>query len=203
MKKQSVCILDYGSGNVGSVYNLLNRLNYDTKISNESSDIRNSSHLILPGVGAFGDSIEKIKTQIPIDLLQDEVCNKKKPFLGICVGMQVLAEKGYEFGENNGLGWIEGTVKKLNAKILPHIGWNNVEIKKKSPIFLNLDNFKDFYFVNSYAFVANDKNLVISETNYDVKFCSAIQKDNIFGVQFHPEKSHKVGELIIHNFLKI
>ena len=203
MKKQSVCILDYGSGNVGSVYNLLSRLNYNIKISNESSDIKNSSHLILPGVGAFGDSIEKIKTQIPIDLLQDEVCNKKKPFLGISVGMQVLAEKGYEFGENDGLGWIKGTVIKLNAKILPHVGWNNVEIKKKSPIFLDLDNLKDFYFVNSYAFVANDKNLVISETNYDVKFCSAIQKDNIFGVQFHPEKSHKVGELIIHNFLKI
>jgi len=203
MKKQSVCILDYGSGNVGSVYNLLNRLNYNTKISNESSDIKNSSHLILPGVGAFGDSIEKIKTQIPVDLLKDEVCNKKKPFLGICVGMQVLAEKGYEFGENYGLGWIKGTVKKLNAKILPHIGWNNVEIKKKSPIFLGLDNLKDFYFVNSYAFVAYDKNLIISETNYNVKFCSAIQKDNIFGVQFHPEKSHKVGELIIHNFLKI
>ena len=137
MKKQSVCILDYGSGNVGSVYNLLSRLNYNIKISNESSDIKNSSHLILPGVGAFGDSIEKIKTQIPFDLLQVEVCNKKKPFLGICVGMQVLAEKGYEFGENDGLGWIKGTVKKLNAKILPHVGWNNVEIKKKSPIFLD------------------------------------------------------------------
>ena len=202
MKNQEVCILDYGSGNVGSVYNLLNRLNYKIKISNESSDIKNSSHLILPGVGAFGDSIEKIKSKIPVDLLKDEVCSKKKPFLGICVGMQVLADKGYEFGENDGLGWIKGTVKKLNAKILPHIGWNNIEIKKKSPIFLNLDNLKDYYFVNSYAFVAHDKSLVISETNYNVNFCSAIQKDNIFGVQFHPEKSHKVGELIIHNFLK-
>ena len=117
MKKQSVCILDYGSGNVGSVYNLLSRLNYNIKISNESSDIKNSSHLILPGVGAFGDSIEKIKSKIPVDLLKDEVCSKKKPFLGICVGMQVLAEKGYEFGENDGLGWIKGTVKKLNAKM--------------------------------------------------------------------------------------
>tara|TARA_Y100000590_G_C15387218_1_gene888682 strand:+ start:69 stop:680 length:612 start_codon:yes stop_codon:yes gene_type:complete len=203
MKNQSVCILDYGSGNVASVYNLLNRLNYDTKVSNESSDIKNSSHLILPGVGAFGDSIKKIKNQIPIELLRDEVFNKKKPFLGICVGMQVLADKGYEFGENDGLGWIKGTVKKLKAKILPHIGWNNVEIKRKSPIFLGLDNLKDFYFVNSYAFVTKEKNLIISETDYEIKFCSAIQKDNIYGVQFHPEKSHKAGEIIINNFLKI
>ena len=203
MKNQNVCILDYGSGNVGSVYNLLSRLNYNIKISNNDSDIKNSSHLILPGVGAFGDSIEKIRAKISVNTLQDEVCIKKKPFLGICVGMQVLAEKGYEFGENNGLGWVKGTVKKLKAKILPHIGWNNVEIKRKSPIFLGLDNLKDFYFVNSYAFVTKEKNLIISETDYEIKFCSAIQKDNIYGVQFHPEKSHKAGEIIINNFFKI
>ena len=202
MKNQKVCVLDYGSGNVASVYNLLSRLNYNVKISNSSSDIKNSSHLILPGVGAFGASIEKIRTKIEIGLLEDEVKNKKKPFLGICIGMQVLADKGFEFGEHDGLGWIEGTVKKLKAKVLPHIGWNNIQIKRQTPIFLDLKNMDDFYFVNSYAFNVKDKNLIISETNYENTFCSAVQKDNIFGVQFHPEKSHKVGELIIHNFLK-
>ena len=203
MKSQKVCILDYGSGNVGSVYNLLNRLNYKVKISNDSNDIKNASHLILPGVGAFKESIEKIKMNIPIDLLNNEIKIKKKFFLGICVGMQVLADKGFEFGENDGLGWIKGTVKKLKAKVLPHIGWNNIQIKKKSPIFSNLEDFKDFYFVNSYVFNVTDKNLIISETKYEEVFCSAVQKDNIFGVQFHPEKSQKAGELIINNFLKL
>ena len=203
MKNQKVCVLDYGSGNVASVYNLLSRLNYNVKILNSSSDIKNSSHLILPGVGAFGASIEKIRTKIEIGLLEDEVKNKKKPFLGICIGMQVLADKGFEFGEHDGLGWIEGTVKKLKAKVLPHIGWNNIQIKRQTPIFLDLKNMDDFYFVNSYAFNVKDKNLIISETNYENTFCSAVQKDNIFGVQFHPEKSQKTGQQLIHNFLKL
>ena len=203
MKSQKVCILDYGSGNVGSVYNLLNRLNYKVKISNDSNDIKNATHLILPGVGAFKESIEKIKMNIPIDLLNNEIKVKKKFFLGICVGMQVLADKGFEFGENDGLGWIKGTVKKLKAKVLPHIGWNNIQIKKKSPIFSNLEDFKDFYFVNSYVFNVTDKNLIISETKYEEVFCSAVQKDNIFGVQFHPEKSQKAGMKLLENFVKI
>ncbi len=203
MKNAKVCVLDYGSGNVASVYNLINRLGYDINVSNKPTDIKKSSHLILPGVGAFGASIEKIKSNISIDVLNDEVQIKKKPFLGICVGMQILAEKGLEFGEHDGLGWIEGTVEKISAKLLPHVGWNNIEIKKKSPIFKNIKNASDFYFVNSYAFKVKDDNLIIAETTYENKFCSAIQKENIFGVQFHPEKSQKTGQLIINNFLNI
>ena len=203
MKNTKVCILDYGSGNVASVYNLLNRLDYKAKISNNSSDIKDSSHIILPGVGAFGASIEKIRNKIEINLLENEVKIKKKLFLGICVGMQILADKGFEFGEHDGLGWIEGTVEKIKAKVLPHIGWNNIQVKKQSPIFSNIENSKDFYFVNSYAFNVKDKNLIISETSYGSTFCSAVQKDNIFGVQFHPEKSQKAGQLVIHNFLKL
>ena len=203
MKNQKVCILDYGSGNVGSVFNLLKRLNYNVKISNDSLDVKNSSHLILPGVGSFGVSVEKVKSKISIDILTEEVKIKKKPFLGICVGMQILADKGFEFGENKGLGWIKGSVTKLKADVLPHIGWNNIEIKKQSPIFSNLKNMNDFYFVNSYAFKVSDRNLIISETDYGDKFCSALQKDNIFGVQFHPEKSQKAGEILINNFLAI
>ena len=203
MKNAKVCVLDYGSGNVASVYNLINRLGYDIKVSNKAEDIKKSSHLILPGVGAFGASIEKIKNNISIELLSDEVKVKKKPFLGICVGMQVLAEKGLEFGSHEGLGWIEGTVEKINAKVLPHVGWNNIEMKKNSPIFSNIKNASDFYFVNSYAFKVKDNNFIIAETTYENTFCSAVQKENIFGVQFHPEKSQKVGQDIIDNFLKV
>ena len=203
MKNAKVCVLDYGSGNVASVYNLINRLGYDIKVSNKVEDIKKSSHLILPGVGAFGASIEKIKNNISIELLSDEVKVKKKPFLGICVGMQVLAEKGLEFGSHEGLGWIEGTVEKINAKVLPHVGWNNIEMKKNSPIFSNIKNASDFYFVNSYAFKVKDNNFIIAETTYENTFCSAVQKENIFGVQFHPEKSQKVGQDIIDNFLKV
>ena len=203
MKNAKVCVLDYGSGNVASVYNLINRLGYDIKVSNKVEDIKKSSHLILPGVGAFGSSIEKIKNNISIELLSDEVKVKKKPFLGICVGMQVLAEKGLEFGSHEGLGWIEGTVEKINAKVLPHVGWNNIEMKKNSPIFSNIKNASDFYFVNSYALKVKDNNIIIAETTYENTFCSAVQKENIFGVQFHPEKSQKVGQDIIDNFLKV
>ena len=203
MKNAKVCVLDYGSGNVASVYNLINRLGYDIKVSNKAEDIKKSSHLILPGVGAFGSSVEKIKNNISIELLSDEVKVKKKPFLGICVGMQVLAEKGLEFGSHEGLGWIEGTVEKINAKVLPHVGWNNIEMKKNSPIFSNIKNASDFYFVNSYALKVKDNNIIIAETTYENTFCSAVQKENIFGVQFHPEKSQKVGQDIIDNFLKV
>ena len=203
MKNAKVCVLDYGSGNVASVYNLINRLGYDIKVSNKVEDIKKSSHLILPGVGAFGASIEKIKNNISIELLSDEVKVKKKPFLGICVGMQILAEKGLEFGSHEGLGWIEGTVEKINAKVLPHVGWNNIEMKKNSPIFSNIKNASDFYFVNSYALKVKDNNIIIAETTYENTFCSAVQKENIFGVQFHPEKSQKVGQDIIDNFLKV
>ena len=203
MKNAKVCVLDYGSGNVASVYNLIDRLGYDINVSNKTTDIKESSHIILPGVGAFGESIKKIKSTISMDLLQDAVLVKKKPFLGICVGMQILAEKGLEFGEHDGLGWIEGTVEKLRAKVLPHVGWNNIEMKKDSPIFKNIKNGSDFYFVNSYAFKVKDNSSIIAETTYENKFCSAVQKENILGVQFHPEKSQKVGQLIIDNFLKI
>ena len=202
MKNKKVCILDYGSGNVGSLLNLLKYLNYNAKVSNDPAYIKESSHIILPGVGAFGASMNKIKNKIPLDILEQEVQKNKKPFLGICVGMQVLANKGFEFGEHVGLGWIKGRVEKIKAKILPHIGWNNIEIKKNSPLFANLGQFNDFYFVNSYAFNVDNKNYIISETDYEGFFCSAVQKENIFGVQFHPEKSQKTGQIIIKNFLQ-
>tara|TARA_Y100000031_G_C8230321_1_gene390601 strand:- start:1429 stop:2034 length:606 start_codon:yes stop_codon:yes gene_type:complete len=198
-----VCVLDYGSGNVASVYNLIKFLNYECVISNEPKTIETSTHLILPGVGAFGASMEKIKKKIPIEILENQVLKKKKPFLGICVGMQVMTEIGEEFGRHQGLGWIKGKVVKIKSKILPHIGWNDIVIKKTSKIFDGLAEHRDFYFVNSFHCNINDKNLVIAETEYEEIFCSAFQKENIIGVQFHPEKSQKAGQILIKNFLSL
>jgi len=203
MKNKKACILDYGSGNVGSLFNLLNNLDCNVKVSNDPEDIKGSTHILLPGVGAFGESMKKINKNIPLNVLKNEVNENKKPFLGICVGMQVLADKGYEFGEHDGLGWISGNVVKLKAKILPHIGWNNVEILKESQLFSDIENLRDFYFVNSYAFKVEDKNFLIAKTEYEEVFCSAVEKNNIFGVQFHPEKSQNSGKKVIQNFLNI
>tara|TARA_Y100001958_G_C20760392_1_gene240779 strand:- start:113 stop:556 length:444 start_codon:yes stop_codon:yes gene_type:complete len=147
--------------------------------------------------------MEKIKKKIPLDVLEDEIINKKKPFLGICVGMQVLFNSSEEFGNFEGLGWLKGKVKKIKAKILPHVGWNEIEITKENALLRNLENNKDFYFVNSFHSIPDDKNIIISETKYEEKFCSAIQKDNIFAVQFHPEKSQLAGQIILKNFFSI
>ena len=201
MKK--ICILDYGSGNVRSVYNLIKYLNYESIISNDSKEIKKSTHIILPGVGAFGAAMKKINEKISIEILEDEVINKKKPFLGICVGMQLLAEKSEEFGEHKGLGWIKGKVVKLKSKILPHVGWNNLVLTKKSSLFYGLDEKKDFYFVNSFHLMVKEKNLIMANTEYGEKFCSVVKKENIVGVQSHPEKSHKMGSILINNFLNL
>jgi glutamine amidotransferase len=200
MKK--VCILDYGSGNVKSVYNILRFLNFNVKISNNKVDIIDSSHIILPGVGAFGTSMKKIQENIPIDILETTV-KQGKPFLGICVGMQVLANFGYEFGEHQGLGWIDGKVIKHNSLDfpLPHIGWNSIEIVNDSPLLKNINNCEDFYFVHSFKLALESNLNLVSKTNYGEYFPSTIQKDNIFGVQFHPEKSQDAGQTIFNNFL--
>lgn len=202
-----VCILDYGSGNVKSVFNMISTLTDDVTISNNTSDIKNASHLILPGVGAFGASMKKINENIPVDELANEVLNTKKPFLGICVGMQVLAEKGLEFGEHKGFGWINGTVEKLSVPenlSLPHIGWNDINIKKQNNILLNhFTDHQDFYFVHSFAISGTDDEYIVSDTEYGTNFISVVNKENIFGVQFHPEKSQKAGKVLIENFLNI
>ncbi len=198
-----VCILDYGSGNVGSVYNLVNYLGFDCKITNNSNYINDCSHIILPGVGSYFKSMEKIKKNISIENLEQQIFKKKKFFLGICVGMQVLSTDGHEFETCNGLNWINGSVKKINNDKLPHIGWNNINIKKNSKLFQNLSDKEDFYFLHSYYLLPANKSNIIAETNYAHDFCSAIEKENIFGVQFHPEKSQRAGQILVENFLNL
>ncbi len=203
MKK--VCIINTESGNQRSVYNAIKDLNYSIKISNDKKDLEESTHLILPGVGAYKNLMSKINKQKLIEVLFDQIMIKKKPFLGICVGMQILSSFGYEFEESSGLNYIKGKVIKLDAKLLrlPHVGWNNLKIKKNSDLFNGLEDETYFYFVHSYVFeVENDKD-ILSVTNYDQDFVSSVQKENIFGVQFHPEKSQKTGLLILKNFINL
>ena len=203
--KKKICILDYGSGNQKSVYNMIDHIGYESKISDDFEIIKNSDYIILPGVGSYGGLIEKLKKKNLINILNDEVIVKKKLYLGVCVGMQIISTFGEEFGINFGLNWIPGVVRKLQTttNILPHIGWNNIKIEKKNEILNNIDDNSDFYFLNSFCFVPNDKKYVLASTYYDENFTSIINKDNIFGVQFHPEKSQKSGIQIISNFLKL
>ena len=202
MSSISVCILDYGSGNVNSVFNILQHMNYQAVISNDEDQIKKCSHIILPGVGSFGSAMNKILSKIPIRVLEDEVIKYKKPILGICVGMQIFANKGFENGIFDGLGWIKGKVEKLKSGnlSLPHIGWNNIKVNSDSKILMNISD-NDFYFLHSYVFKPESNNNIIANTVYGEKFCSVINENNIFGTQFHPEKSQKAGIQLIKNFL--
>ena len=202
---KKILILDYGSGNVQSVFNICNFLEKNTIISNDINDIKNCTHIILPGVGSYDSAIKKIRLNLPLDIIYDQIINHKKPFLGICVGMQVLSDYGFEFKESKGLGLIQGSVKLLKTKNLPlpNIGWCEITIEKKNPLFKDIDNSDSFYFVHSYHFEVDNPEDIIATTHYDTKFVSAIQRGNIFGVQFHPEKSQRSGIKIINNFLEI
>ena len=198
----SVSILNFGSGNLKSVYNLISYLGYDCKITIDKNYINASTHIILPGVGSYSGLMSKIKKN-DLDLLSEQVHIKKKPFLGICVGMQILSTSGNEFIESKGLNWIDGNVEKIENDKLPHVGWNNILIKKNSVLTKNLDDESNFYFLNSYHFKPKDTKHIIAETSYKQSFCSIVEKENIFGVQFHPEKSQKAGQLLLNNFLNI
>lgn len=200
--EKNVCILDYGSGNVRSVFNLITKFPVHVYISNKVSDLEKATHFILPGVGSFGGAMERIKKHIPLEALKKEVFVNKKPFLGICVGMQVLANYGNEFGRHEGLGWINGSVEKLEVDLpLPHMGWNNITIRNEIPLVAGLTDHSDFYFVHSYAFKTEDERLSVATTDYGKEFTSIIRSENIYGVQFHPEKSQQAGKLLLKNFL--
>jgi len=201
---KKVCILDYGAGNVNSVYNIF-KMYTEVNVSNNLSIIKDSTHIVLPGVGAFETTVEKIIKLLPIDDIRNIVFNERKPFLGICIGMHVLATTGFEFGEHPGLGWIQGRVEKLDpgGMPLPHIGWNNIICKKKSSILKGLESNPDFYFVHSYVFKPYELETIVATSFYGEEFCSIIQYENIFGVQFHPEKSQKAGIKLVENFLSV
>ncbi len=202
-KNINICILDYGSGNVMSVLNAFLSLGYNATISNQNNIIINSSHIVLPGVGSYGSSMEKLKKKLDISIIQKQVHEIKKPFLGICVGMQLLSDFGNEFKNTKGLGWIQGHVDKINTKKkLPHIGWNKIKILKNSKLLDKINDKMYFYFVHSYRYNCKNEKNIIANTEYDSFFPSIINLKNIFGVQFHPEKSQKAGLLLLKNFIE-
>jgi len=210
--KKKIVIVDYGLGNTVSAQQSFLKIIKDSFfdaeviISNQPSDICASSHIVLPGQGAFSSCIGGLKNILGmIDALEESVLIKKKPFLGICVGMQLLAETGYENGVHQGLGWIKGSIKKLKVKKLklPHMGWNNIQIINNSYEMSFEQKNNDYYFVHSYFFDCFDKKNIIASTQYGLDFPSIIGKENIYGVQFHPEKSSEQGLGLIKNFLSL
>ncbi|AYJ80615.1 imidazole glycerol phosphate synthase subunit HisH [Aliarcobacter cryaerophilus ATCC 43158] len=198
-------IIDYKMGNLASVYNACSKFTKDVKIIKNASDIKNLSRVILPGVGAYKDAMEHLNSDGLKDAILD-FANSKKPLLGICLGMQLLFESSEEFGHTKGLGLIDGKVVKFDKTKMsedlkiPHMGWNKVE-NIDNPLFKNLQN-PYLYFVHSYHIITDDKN-IIGKTNYGYEFASAVNKDNIFGFQPHPEKSHNNGLKILENFINL
>ncbi len=200
----TIGIVDYELNNISSVKNALDRLNCKNKILKNIKDFKDVEAIILPGVGSYGEAINKLnKTRISAKIYE-EVIVKKKPFLGICLGMQLMSKIGNEGGVFKGLNLISGEVNKIPIKKnlkLPHVGWNNVKIIKKNPLFENIANNSCFYFVHSYSYSCNKSN-ISSITNYGLNIVSSINKKKIFGVQFHPERSQKNGEILLSNFIK-
>lgn len=205
--QKEILVIDYGMGNLFSIRKVLERLGYGCHISDSYQDIRKASKLILPGVGHFGKAMQNLQQKNLIDELNESVLIRKTPVLGICLGMQLFATSSEE-GEANGLNWIKGKVVKFGIKQpaiykVPHVGWNTLTHEKEYSFLLNGLNTTDkFYFVHSFHFADNEESETLTKTNYEYSFVSSVQKDNITGVQFHPEKSHKAGEQMISNFLK-
>ena len=195
-------------GNLRSVQKAFEKIGCNAIITNNHEVIKNSSKIVLPGVGAFKDGMKHLEELGLIDILNEEIIKNKKPFLGICLGMQLTAKKSYENGETDGLGWIDAEVIKFDFIVsdkklkIPHVGWNNVNYQNDNILFKDIPNSSDFYFVHSYYFKTAEK-YIAGTTDYGFEFTSSVQKDNIFGVQFHPEKSQEVGLKILENFVKI
>lgn len=196
-----IAIIDYGMGNSNSVQKAFESLGIKSIITNKELEIKNSSKILIPGVGAFGDAIDALHRLNIFELIKDEALSRKKPLLGICLGMQLLASSSKESEGFEGFGFIDTVCKRFECDLkIPHVGWNDIEItKQNSPLFKNIPNHSDFYFVHSYHFDANITQRS-SIVNYGYPFASSLEKDNIFGVQFHPEKSQKYGLELLKNF---
>ena len=207
----NVTIVDYNSGNISSVINSFKEVAKDKvniEVTADLSTIKISDKVVLPGQGSFKSCIDGLKNISGlIDTLNEFALESKKPLLGICVGLQMFADIGYEETETKGLGWISGKVSKIDNQSgkfkLPHIGWNEINIMKDSKIFKGIENKSHMYFVHSYEFVPEDKSVISATTDYSSNVVCAAEKENLFGTQFHPEKSDKIGLKIINNFISL
>ena len=198
-------IVNYGSGNIRAIGNIYDRLNIDCEVADTPESLKGADKIILPGVGAFDETMGMLNKSGFKDVLEELVLLNKVPILGICVGMQILSE-GSEEGDLEGLGWIKGRVKKIDKNLLlhkpklPHLGWNSVDIKKHSKILDSVDAKIGFYFIHSFYFECQNQEDELTSTFYGKNFSSAVNKGNITGVQFHPEKSHHNGISLLKNF---
>ncbi|MEK9544490.1 MAG: imidazole glycerol phosphate synthase subunit HisH [Pelagibacteraceae bacterium] len=207
----NVTIVDYQSGNISSVINSFTEVAKDKvniEVTSDIKKIKSRDKIVLPGQGSFKSCVESLNSiNGLVEALKEFAISNRKPLLGICVGLQMFGDVGYEEAETKGLGWIAGKVSKIdnkNAKFkLPHIGWNEIEITKDSKIFNGIQNKSHMYFVHSYEFIPEDKSVISATTDYSTKIVCAVEKDNLFGTQFHPEKSDKIGLKIIDNFIKL
>ncbi len=206
-----VTIVDYNSGNISSVINSFKEVakeKVNIEVTSDPSKIKSSDKVVLPGQGSFKSCVEALNNIDGLsDALNEFTMTNKKPLLGICVGLQMFADIGYEETETKGLGWISGKVSKIdnqNGKYkLPHIGWNQINIVRDSKIFRDIKNNSHMYFVHSYEFVPNDKEVISATTDYSSNIVCSIEKENIFGTQFHPEKSDMIGLKMIDNFINL
>ena len=207
----NVTIVDYNSGNISSIINSFKEVAQDkvnVEVTSDLNKIISSDKVVLPGQGSFKSCVEALNSISGlVDTLNEFAINNKKPLLGICVGLQMFADIGYEGTETKGLGWISGKVTKIDNQEgkykLPHIGWNQIKIVKDSKIFKNIENNSHMYFVHSYEFIPKDKNVISATTDYSSNIVCSVEKENIFGTQFHPEKSDKIGLKIIDNFINL
>lgn len=200
-----IAILDYGSGNIQAIRNIFKRLNIQCQFASSAEHLEGVSKIILPGVGAFDETMLQLNQSGLREILDHKVLEKKTPILGVCVGMQIMADSSDE-GKLPGLGWFPGHVKRFDETKLthkpkiPHMGWNDIQPVNKHQIFNNIDTAKGFYFLHSYYFECQNIEDILSTTSYGIDFASSINKDNIFGFQFHPEKSHSNGVNLFQNF---
>ena len=207
----NVTIVDYNSGNISSVINSFkevaqNKVNIE--VTSDLNKIKSSDKVVLPGQGSFKSCVDALNNiEDLVNTLNEFAINQKKPLLGICVGLQMFADIGYEETETKGLGWMPGKVSKIDNQDgkykLPHIGWNQINIVKESKIFKNIDNNSHMYFVHSYEFIPSDKNVISATADYSTNIVCSVEKENLFGTQFHPEKSDKTGLQIIQNFINL
>jgi len=206
-----VTIVDYQSGNISSVINSFKEVAKDKvnlEVTSDLNKIKSSDKIVLPGQGSFKSCVDSLNNINGLtEVLKEFAITNKKPLLGICVGLQMFADIGYEETETKGLGWIPGKVSKINNQNgkfkLPHIGWNEIEIVKESKIFKSIKNKSHMYFVHSYEFIPVDKSVISATTDYSSKIVCSVERENLFGTQFHPEKSDKEGLKIIDNFLNL
>jgi len=201
-----IVIIDYKTGNLGSILNMFKKIGAEAIASSDISDIERADKIILPGVGSFDNGMNNLKEMDLIPVLNEKVLVKKTPILGICLGMQLFSQKSEE-GKLAGLDWIDAETIKFNGENtkfkIPHMGWNTINVKKEGPLLINMCQEARFYFVHSYHLICKNQENIIANTNYIYEFPSIIQKENIFGVQFHPEKSHKFGIKLFNNFVNL